>query len=626
MKKIRYYFDNIVSRGTGALMALLVFVSLGVVFLLSLIAYLYLLFNPSVIEDYAGADSIEGLNSLISAFWFTFHHVIAPGEELEIIIQSPWVVFLIMTMATFWGIIVFSLIISFISSAFNDKLESLRRGRNLVVEKGHTLILDYNESVPILIEEFIEAFENQKKSVIVILSEIDPVEVLRDIHSQTPKSKKIKVIVRMGNPTRKEDLEMVSAGTAKSIIIATQNDISVIKQVLALKKTDTYLETNPSYIVAMVQDYHNLEIVQKIGEGKIEVIYLEELKSKVFARSCLHPGLSNVYKEIFSFIGNEIYLDIKEEFKGKTFKELIERIEGGSLIGILHQGVVSLNPPKNTVIGENDKAIILAESFGSYEYSSAPHQDYDSAFETANYINSPRNILGLGYNSNVPYVIDDMEKYVGEGSKLTILVPNENAKKKIESKFKSTINLQFNVIVGTAHSHKVLEQFSFDQFDTLAVFANDHKNIESADEETLMTLLHLQEYKKKYSSFPTIVVELRENRSVESLEYVDVDDFIVSNILISKIVAQVSEDRHLYAVINELVSEYGQEFYLKRISGYLKPGKAYPIYALVNAALNKNEVFIGYKKYQAPIVLNPSKYEEIEFGPLDRMIVASTDG
>jgi len=35
-------------------------------------------------------------------------------------------------------------------------------------------------------------------------------------------------------------------------------------------------------------------------------------------------------------------------------------------------------------------------------------------------------------------------------------------------------------------------------------------------------------------------------------------------------------------------------------------------------------VFIGYKKHKEPIVLNPSKYEEIEFGPQDRVIVAAS--
>jgi Trk K+ transport system NAD-binding subunit len=624
MKKMKYYFDNIVSRGTGALMALLVVVTLLVVLLLSTIAYLYVLFNPSLLESYAGADSIEGLNSLVSAFWFTFHHVIAPGEELEPIVSSPFIVFLIMTLATFWGIIVFSLIISFISSAFNDKLESLRRGRNLVVEKNHTLILDYNESVPILIEEFIEAFENRKKSVIVILSENDPVEVLRDIYAQTPRSKEIRIIVRMGNPTRVEDLEMVSAGSAKSIIIATQNDIKVIKQILALKKTDTYLKSNPSYIVAMVQDYHNLEVVQKIGDGKVEVIYLEELKSKVFARSCLHPGLSHVYKQIFSFVGNEIYLDIKDEFKGKTFKDLNERLEGGSLLGILHQGVPSLNPPADTIIQPNDKAIILSESYGSYVYSTQNHQDYNSSIISKPYENSPRKILGLGYNVNVPYVIEDMEKYVGTGSQLTLLVPDEEAKTKLESRFSSNPNFKLNVIIGPAHSYATLQMFKFEQFDTIAVFANDQTTIESADEQTLLTLLHLQEFKSSADNFPTIVVEIRENKSVESLEYVDVDDFIVSNILISKIMAQVSEDRYLYAVINELVSEYGQEFYLKRVSAYLTLGTSYPIYALVQSVLKKNEVFVGYKKKGEQIVLNPSKYDEVEFGPDDRVIVAAT--
>lgn len=623
MKKIKYYFDNIVSRGTAPLMLLLLLTSLLFVFLLSLIAYIYLALNPLVLENYANARSIEGLNSIGTAFWYTFHHVIAPGNALELIIESPIFIFAVMIVATLWGIIVFSLIISFISSAFNDKLESLRRGRNPVIESDHTLILDFNDSVPILIGEFIEANETKRKKVIVILSEKDPVEVLREIQSQVPNMKSVKIIVRMGNPTRKEDLEMVSASTARSVIITTQNDIHVIKQILALKKTSLFKHSPSSFIVVMIQDTHILDVVKRIGEGRIEVIFLEELKSKVFARSCLHPGLSHVYKRIFSFVGNEIYLDIKPEFLGKTFSELCEYIEGGYIIGILKDGNPKINPPLDMSVEHGDKIIILAETIGNYEFSTHKHQSFKSSFRDQPYVDTPKKVLGIGFNTNVPEIISDMEKYLGEKSDLTILVPDEQARIGLEESFNEVSKFKHQVVVGNTYSQEILSEFHYETYDTVALFSNDNSKLESTDDETLLTLLHLQEFKQKTPNFPSIVVDLKENKSVDTLEYVDVDDFIVSNILISKLMAQVSEDRYLYSIIKELVSDYGQEFYLKRTSEYIVPGHTYPVYALVRAALNKNEVFIGYKKDDEPVVLNPSKYEMLEVTEKDRIIVVS---
>lgn len=625
MKRLKYYFDNIISRGTASLMLLLVMASVLFVFVLAIISYGYISLNPSVMENYAGSESLEGLNNLAAAFWFIFHHVVAPGEALELIVESPILIFLIMVAATFWGVIVFSLIISFISSAFNDKLESLRQGRNLVVEKNHTLILDYNESVPILIEEFIEAHENERKKTIVILSEKDPVDVLKDIQAQTPKSKSIKIIVRMGNPTRKEDLDLVSASTASSIIVTTQNDIAVIKQILAIKKTEMFQLNPSSFIVVMVQDASNFDVIQKIGNGRIEIIYLEELKSKVFARSCLHPGLSHVYKEIFSFAGNEIYLDNKPEFIGKSFKELCERIDGAYIIGILKSNQAYINPDAHTVVNPEDQVILLAESFGTYTYSNSEQKDFSGDFVDKHYTNSSRKVLGIGYNSNLPEVISDMEKYVGPNSEFTLLVPTLDAKDELENALNQPSNFIYRIVVGNTHSYEVLKEFQYEEYDTLAVFANDQNLMDTPDEETLLTLLHLQEFKKEVSNFPTIVVELKENKSVDTLEYVDVDDFIVSNILISKLMAQVSENRFLYSVIKELVSDYGHEFYLRRAEAYIQTGNTYPVYALVGAALKKNEIFIGYKKKGEPVILNPSKYESVNLSEADRIIVTAKD-
>jgi hypothetical protein len=140
------------------------------------------------------------------------------------------------------------------------------------------------------------------------LAEEDPTNILRDVYAVSAKAKHTKLIVRRGSATRKEDLAMVSIGSASSVIIASDNDIVTIKTVLALKQSAFYAKGHKGHAVCMIKEYNNVQVVNEISEKKIEVVYLAQLKSKVFARSCLHPGLSSIYKNIFSFVGKKFTL------------------------------------------------------------------------------------------------------------------------------------------------------------------------------------------------------------------------------------------------------------------------------------------------------------------------------
>ena len=140
--------------------------------------------------------------SYVVTLWYTLNHIIDPGYLFGIEGAEPTAFLVIMTLATFWGILVYSLIISFVSSAFFDKLDALRSGRSQIVEDGHTVILNYNEMVPIIVQELMEANANKKGEVVVILAEEDPTDILRDVYAVSAKAKHTKLIVRRGSATR----------------------------------------------------------------------------------------------------------------------------------------------------------------------------------------------------------------------------------------------------------------------------------------------------------------------------------------------------------------------------------------------------------------------------------------
>jgi Trk K+ transport system NAD-binding subunit len=561
--------------------------------------------------------------SYLVTLWYTLNHVIDPGYLFGNEGAEPAGFLLIMTMATFWGILVYSLIISFVSSSFFRKLEELRSGRSPIVEMNHTVILGFNETVAIMLQELTESNLNATREVVVILSDEDPSTVLESVYEVVTKTKQTKVIVRRGSVARKEDLEMVAIGHSKSVIIASQNDISTIKIILALKQSSFFAKGNKTHAVCMIKEYNNVQVVNEISLGKIEVIYLAQLKSKVFARSCLHPGLSSIYKNIFSFVGEEIYFDHQDAFIGKTFQELMLTLEGGSIIGIMRKGKSILNPAMDFVYKQGDQAIIIANDNGVYSITPNEQKDFSSIFKKDPYINTGRKILTIGYNRNVAYVLRDMELYVGENSVLHMIVPNEHNKEKLLFKYPKPKFSEFSVTVGETYKYELLKDLNLLNYDTIAIFANKDVSEESADAETLLTLLHLDTLRKKQKVDPSIVLEIEEPENSDALEYIRVDDFLISNLLVSKIMTQISQNRNLNSVIQELVSEEGNEFYLKRINAYVPVNQSLPFYALIQAAQLRNEVVVGYKRFGKEVILNPSKFETFTFNDKDRLVLVA---
>ena len=59
--------------------------------------------------------------------------------------------------------------VAFITSVFEAKLDELRRGRSLVLEKNHTLILGFGDRILEVIRELIEANESEPDAAIVIV-------------------------------------------------------------------------------------------------------------------------------------------------------------------------------------------------------------------------------------------------------------------------------------------------------------------------------------------------------------------------------------------------------------------------------------------------------------------------
>ncbi len=144
-KRLTYWFNNLLSQGTTALIVGLFLFTLVVVILIGLIT--------TAVEGHA-----SGISSP-TAIWQSFNHTLDAGTLAGDDGSVPFIA--LMTVATIFGLIFASTLVGIINNGISGRLETLDKGRSLVLEKGHTIILGYNDTALSIIRELLIANLNQ---------------------------------------------------------------------------------------------------------------------------------------------------------------------------------------------------------------------------------------------------------------------------------------------------------------------------------------------------------------------------------------------------------------------------------------------------------------------------------
>lgn len=610
-KKWRYRLDTFISKGTFSLILML----FGLTFLFVV--------TFGVIAYFVGSE-----NSLLHTIWTSFMQTLDAGNLSDE--EGSFTYVLFMTFSTIGGIFVTSALISFISNGFQSKLENLQKGVSEVIEMNHTLILGYNENVLVIVKEIINANTNQKKGVIVILTEKDMSDTLTELKSSLKHFMNTKIIVRTGSIFDKDALQRCAIDSAKNVIIASDSDPLLIKSLLAISQTKFFKNDNDGYISAIVQEEKNIRVAKSIGKDKIEIIHFSDAMNRIMSQTCLQPGLSFIYKDVLDFTGDEFYFyHHQKKLTGLRFQDILNRFRKSLVVGIFRKKRVLLNPDKDTLIEDEDFIICISEDDDTIflDYTEAYHPVLPSNTSVKKK-NDNRNIVCIGYNDATLDVVCGFEPYLHGTSHITFLL-NHDENQAIEERMKTTTKMTHQIIVGKTCDRDTLESLPFDLIDTAIVFSNPRDDEELSDSETLLSVLHLREIEKDRHLDIQIVIEIRKIANADNLQFASIDDFVVSNILSNKMLAQVSENRYLNPIFQELLSAEGCEIYLKPVSKYIRTDAPVAFESLVRLLSDKQEIILGYKKKsekkRGGIHLNPAKDEWISFEAGDCLIVLSEE-
>ncbi len=617
-QRLRYWFDNSLSGGTASLIAWLAAISLVVI----LISAIFLLVTGLALEE---------PYNLSEAFWQSLMRSIDPGTVAG---DEGWSFRIWMLLITIFGIFIFSSLIGVLTSGLEDKLDDLRKGRSLVVEKDHTLILGWSPRIFLILSELCLANENAKKPRVVILANLDKVEMEEAIRSKLGNTGKTKIICRKGSPIDLEDLQIVNPQASKSIIVLSPEDKEdpdshVIKMLLALTNSPNRREA-PYHIVAEIRETENAKVTKMIGRGEVKLVLINDLISRITAQTCRQTGLSIVYNELLDFDGDEIYLENVPDLEGKTYGESLMAFEHCAVMGIARtNGKVLLNPSNDTKIEQGDEIVLIADDDEGIETSGSPEISDSVILEEPKPINEPENLLVLGWNKRGNRIVKELDNYVAKGSNLTVVSELPNTKRAVDRLALDATNLEIEFQEGDTTDRKLLNALDLPSYKHIIIlcYSSDYEPQE-ADAKTIITLLHLRDIEGEKGDAYSIVSEMLDVKNRALAEVAQADDFIVSDELAGLLMTQISETELLGKVFDDLFDADGSEIYLKPAGDFVKLDEPVNFYSIVESARRRNESALGYKIDKESeevgrygIYVNPRKSKTVKFVEDDKIIV-----
>jgi hypothetical protein len=296
-------------------------------------------------------------------------------------------------------------------------------------------------------------------------------------------------------------------------------------------------------------------------------------------------------------------------------------------------GMIELNPPADITVAESDLIIALAEDDSVFDVAEYAPTTPDSEAVAIQPLKRrpPEATLILGYNHNTPLVVAELAEYAQDGSRVDVVADVPVHLDDVVSNG-STGKLVCRHVPGKTTDRRVLEELLGHGYDRVIVMSySDDLDNYRADARTLVTLLHLRDLAGDEGDGFRIVSEIQTGEDSALAEVANVDDIVVSEEVLSLLLTQISENKHLAEVLRLLLQADGPEVYLRPVELYVRSGPQ-TFATLIEAASQRTETAIGYwrrggmaSRRASDLTINPSKSTVFSAEVGDRLIVLAED-
>ncbi|MGW0424627.1 CASTOR/POLLUX-related putative ion channel [Streptomyces sp. NPDC003015] len=618
--RARYWFDSTLARGAPALVGWMALLCLAIVV------------PASAVLVWTDPAAPAPLADRLAQVWRLTGETLRLGGATGAPLRVTMSVLLALV-----ALLYVSTLVGLITTALTERLTELRRGRSTVLEQGHAVVLGWSEQVFTVVSELVAANANQRRAAVAVLADRDKTAMEEALSAKVGPAGGTRLICRSGPTTDPAVLTLTSPATAGVVLVLPQEepdaDAEVVKTLLALRAALAGEGTQPPVVAAVRDDRYRLAVCLAAGPGGI-VLESDTVTARLIVQAARRPGLSLVHQELLDFAGDEFYLIAEPALADRPFGDALLSYPTSSVVGMMREGTPLLNPPPQTPIAPDDGLIVI-----SRDDDTAWPDDCTELVEKAAMASGPsttarpERVLLLGWNRRAPLIVDQLRRRARPGSAVDVVTDGREVtvRQVSEADRHSGTDLTLTLHHGDITRPETLKRLDVHSYDSVIVLGQDPapgQPHDDPDNRTLVTLLLLRQLEEATGRELPVVTELIDDRNRALAPISPGADVIISGKLIGLLMAQISQNRHLAAVFEELFSADGTGVRLRPATDYVLPGRETSFATVVAAARHRGECAIGYRSHHdsstSPgygVRINPPKAERRRWSVQDAVIV-----
>lgn len=605
------------------------------------------------------------------------------------------------------GMVLFTgAVIGYLTNYISNFIENANVGTHKLSLSGHTVILNWNTRASEIVNDMLY---NEGKQYVVVLVSDGKEEIERELSEriadtvaqekaairERSKQKRgimrlfyrlrhtfknnIVCIVREGDTFSTKQLNDISLNRAKSILILG-NDINnstcrydlesrlnnqdkgnpqTIKALVQVAEiTSAQASDDNQKIVVEVEDDWTLDLVKKIIEhkqvdGKCNIIpvSVNRILGRLLSQFTLMPELNLTYRELFSNKGMTFY--------SKPYNGTDERTFISAYLGI-HTSAIPLCLMKS----DNGMTAYYAAEFPKDDTKLDDISDPTYRVQlNYNYTIEKKNVIILGHNSKIKDIMAGFDNFRGEwnsdGREIMNVVIIDDKQYLERMNYYKEYPYVTKVVEAEIYDRdlicQTIEQTVLgNETDTsILVLSDDTVLNEKIDANAIANLIYVNDIiikiKSERPDFDLgkfdVIVEILNPKHYDIIKSYSINNVVISNRYISKMITQLGEKDTLYDLYNDILSydsadteEFeSKEIYIKKVSQYFKELPAPTtagelIRAVYNAAVynapdgrSNHTIVLGYVNGQGEMTLFAgNQYKQtIELTDKDKLIVLS---
>eukprot|EP00892_Ulva_mutabilis_P008063 jgi/Ulvmu1/5629/UM023_0168.1 len=305
-----------------------------------------------------------------------------PDRKSGFVLNLVWVI----------GLFSYALVLGIVSDDVAQTAEGFKRGNTSVVESGHTVVLNVNNTTEDMLRQWAMAQRERGQSNPIVLLADQPKADLDSIVNNVRAETKMDIMARTGVPYNVDDLRLVSADKANTVIVMNpenndeehgpdsrvQPSSATLVSLAAMGDSDARILLQMPCRDGPVADYKR-DVLQSATNlhtdkaGQAKVVKVDALQSLRDAKTqcAVSPGVAGFFREIFNYSADsvEVYCEQFQNINGMTFREARHHFKDATPLGFSHNGVVHANPADNVTLAEGDWIFGIAQEKRAFSMS-----------------------------------------------------------------------------------------------------------------------------------------------------------------------------------------------------------------------------------------------------------------